>query len=111
MYCHLAQLYSQFCPIPAQQNRADSGMTKITVYPTQVRDHQSHPVVRADFKVQYFPILFPLCPFIRSLTVSQPQNFPDTVHIAYSVIGYSAKSDIVSTLRWYGIPYTNNYWI
>ena len=34
-----------------------------------------------------------------------------TVHTAYSVIGYSAKSDIVSTLGWYGIPYTNNYWI
>ena len=34
-----------------------------------------------------------------------------TVHTAYSVIGYSAKSDIVSTLGWYRIPYTNNYWI
>ena len=34
-----------------------------------------------------------------------------TVHTAYSVIGYSAKSDIVSTLGWYGIPYTNNYCI
>ena len=34
-----------------------------------------------------------------------------TVYTAYSVIGYSAKSDIVSTLGWYGIPYTNNYWI
>ena len=34
-----------------------------------------------------------------------------TVHTAYSVIGYSDKSDIVSTLGWYGIPYTNNYWI
>ena len=31
-----------------------------------------------------------------------------TVHTAYSVIGYSVKSDIVSTLEWYGIPYTNN---
>ena len=36
-----------------------------------------------------------------------------TVQTAYSVIGYSAKSDIVSTLGWYGIPHTNsnNYWI
>ena len=36
---------------------------------------------------------------------------PSTVNTAYSVIGYSAKSDMVSTLGWYGIPYTNNYWI
>ena len=38
-------------------------------------------------------------------------NYQCTVHTTYSVIGYSAKSDIVSTLGWYRIPYTNNYWI
>ena len=32
-----------------------------------------------------------------------------TVNTAYSAIGYSAKSDIVPILGWYGIPYTNNY--
>ena len=41
---------------------------------------------------------------------THPQQV-NTVHTACSVIGYSAKSDIVSTLGWYRIPYTNNYCI
>ena len=32
-----------------------------------------------------------------------------TVNTAYSVIGYSVKSDIVSTFVWSGFSYSNNY--
>ena len=48
---------------------------------------------------------------IRQLIFGVSNYQLTTVHTAYSVIGYSAKSDIVSTLGWYGIPYANNYWI
>ena len=33
-----------------------------------------------------------------------------TVHTAYSVIGFSVKSGIMSILGWYRFPYSNNYW-
>ena len=32
-----------------------------------------------------------------------------TVHIGYSAIGYSAKSDIVPILGWSRFPYSQNY--
>ena len=34
-----------------KQNQADRGMTKITVTPTQVCDHQSHSVAKAEIQV------------------------------------------------------------
>ena len=35
----------------SKQNRTDSGIAKIKVNPTQVRDHQSHPVFSPKFKI------------------------------------------------------------
>ena len=41
--CPAAQLTQPYSNLP-KQNQADRGMTKIKVNPTQVRDHQSHPI-------------------------------------------------------------------
>ena len=49
--------------------------------------------------------------YICAVAICRSQNHAVrcTVNTAYSAIGYSAKSDIVPILGWYGIPYTNNY--
>ena len=47
----------------------------------------------------------------EGVTEESRQSEGNTVHTAYSVIGFSVKSGIMSILGWYRLPYTNYYCI